>query len=201
MSQLLAKIGLPITEVALDGQVEQFPLITVVYIEDELNGFLFGSLERVGGTPCILWGLGASRKGRNARVVIESATGELARRAAISFPDEDVLVAGRIAHPGAYTLFGKLTEVVPRPSYSPTGEERAWGRRLARRFSCESRYDEKLFKVKKSGKPEPVLDASTINAGGAKAAAVVGTLNPAKGEALIAFGWATAESLAISHAR
>lgn len=196
MSQLLVKVGLPIKDETLDVHIEQFPLITLVSVDDELVGFLFGSLERVGGTPSILWGLGATRKGRQSRAVIEFATAELTRRAAISFPDEDVLVAGRIAHPGAYTLFAKLTDTVPRPSYEPNGEDRAWGRRLARRFSCENRYDEKTFRIKKSGKPEPVLDASTVNAGGAKAAAIVGTVNPVKGEALIAFGWVTAGDLA-----
>lgn len=195
MSQLLVKVGLPIKDETLDAHIEQFPLISLVSVDDEIVGFLFGSLERVGGTPSILWGLGATRKGRQARTVIEFATTELTRRAAISFPDEDVLVAGRIAHPGAYTLFAKLTDTVPRPAYEPNGEDRAWGRRLARRFSCESRYDDKTFRIKKSGKPEPVLDASTVNAGGAKAVAIVGTINPVKGEALIAFGWVTAGDL------
>lgn len=196
MGQILVNVGLPITDELLDSHIEQFPLITLVTLDDELVGFLFGSLERVGGTPSILWGLGATRKGRKARVIIEVATAELTRRAAISFPDEDVLVAGRIAHPAAYTLFSKLTDAVPRPAYQPNGEDRAWGRRLARRFLCENRYDEKSFRIKKSGKPEPVLDASTVNAGGAKATAIVGTVNPVKGEALIAFGWVTAADLA-----
>ena len=33
--------------------------------DDELHGFLFGSLERIGGTPCILWGLGRDPEGPN----------------------------------------------------------------------------------------------------------------------------------------
>ena len=36
----------------------------VVEIEGEIQGFLFGSLERIGGTPCILWGLGGVRRGK-----------------------------------------------------------------------------------------------------------------------------------------
>ena len=47
--------------------VEQFPLVAVAADDGEVLGFLFGSLERIGGTPCILWGLGAVRKGRQAR--------------------------------------------------------------------------------------------------------------------------------------
>ena len=76
---------------------------------------------------------------------------ELYRRAAISFPDEDVLVAGRLAHPAAYTLFGLLDDVCPRPKYSPNGEERAWGRRLARRFGCDARYDDRTLPAQRDG--------------------------------------------------
>src|SRR6266480_1752252 len=122
--------------------------------------------------------------------------GELYRRAAISFPDEDVLVAGRFAHPSAYALLNALADVCPRPKYSPTGEERAWGRRLARRFGCDGRYDDRKFRLKANGASEAVLHTSTVKAGGKAAAEVVGTVKPHKGEAVIAFGWATAEALA-----
>ena len=196
LGQFVAGIGLPLPDQLLDGHVEQFPLVAVVSEDDELHGFLFGSLERIGGTPCILWGLGATRKGRTARPALEGLVGELYRRAAISFPDEDVLVAGRVAHPAAYSLFTALSDVCPRPKYTPNGEERAWGRRLARRFGCDARYDERAFKLKKGGGSEPVLDARHVKLGGKAAVDLVGTLNPAKGEALIAYGWAMAEQLA-----
>jgi hypothetical protein len=192
----LQGVGLPLAEEQLDQHVEQFPLVAVLAEDNELSGFLFGSLERIGGTPCILWGLGATKKGRTARSTLESLVGELYRRAAISFPDEDVLVAGRIAHPAAYSLFSVLSDVCPRPKYSPNGEERAWGRRLARRFGCDARYDDRAFKVKKAKVSEPVLDSRHVKLGGKAAADLVGTLEPAKGEALIAYGWAMAEQLA-----
>ena len=57
---------------------------------------MLGSLERIGGTPAILWGLGVARKGKHAAAALKAMTGELSRRAAISFPDEDVLVATRL---------------------------------------------------------------------------------------------------------
>jgi hypothetical protein len=42
-----------------------------------------------------------------------------------------------------------------------------------------------------------VLDASTIKAtGGAKVVSLVGEVDPCRGQALIAFGWAIAEELA-----
>jgi hypothetical protein len=196
LGQLLVASGLPIGEEQLDRQVETFPLVAMVGVDDELHGFVFGSLERIGGTPCILWGLGAIRRGKQARAHLDGLVGELYRRAAISFPDEDVLVAGRFAQPSAYSLLGVLDDVCPRPKYSPTGEERAWGRRLARRFGCDGRYDDRTFRLKAGGGPEPVLEASAVKAGGKAATELIGTVRPAKGEAVIAFGWAMAEALA-----
>ncbi len=195
LGQLLVSVGHPLRDAQLDQHVEAFPLVTLSTVDAELHGFLFGSLERIGGTPCILWGLGAIRRGREARGHLDGLVGELYRRAAISFPDEDVLVAGRFAHPSAYSLLTALTDVCPRPKYSPTGEERAWGRRLARRFGCDGRYDDRQFRLKAGKVPELVLHASAVKAGGKAAAEVVGTVEPIKGEAVIAFGWATAEAL------
>jgi hypothetical protein len=196
LGQLLASVGLDGMDHELETHVETFPLVVLVQEDANNHGFLFGSLERVGGTPCILWGLGAVRRGRQSGAAVKGLVGELYRRAAISFPDEDVLVAGRIAHPAAYGLLGSLADVVPRPDYSPTGEERAWGRRLARRFGCDSAYDDRAFRVTTKGKPQAVLDASTVKGGGKAATAVVGVTDPSKGEAVIAFGWATADALA-----
>jgi len=196
LGQLVSGLGLPLQDEQLDTHIEQFPLVAVVEVEGEIQGFLFGSLERIGGTPCILWGLGGIRKGKNARPSLDRLVAELYRRAAISFPDEDVLVAGRVAHPAAYTLFSALDDVCPRPKYSPNGEERAWGRRLARRFGCDARYDDRTFRVGAHGSPEPVFDTRAVKAGGKAATEIVGTVDPREGEAVIAYGWAMAEVLA-----
>ena len=170
--------------------------MAVAASDAELHGFLFGSLERIGGTPCILWGLGGVRRGKLARPSLEGLVAELYRRAAISFPDEDVLVAGRLAHPAAYSLLAGLTDVCPRPKYTPNGEERAWGRRLARRFGCDGRYDDRSFRLEAHERPELVLDARAVKAGGRVAAELIGEVDPARGEAVIAYGWAMAEALA-----
>jgi hypothetical protein len=196
LGQLLAGVGLPLGDEILDEQVEQFPLVALTSAESELHGFVFGSLERIGGTPCILWGVGGVRKSRQSGPVLRGLVGELYRRAAISFPDEDVLVAGRVAHAASYALFGALREVCPRPGYTPTGEERAWGRRLARRYRCDGTYDDRQFRVKAKGVSVPVLDARTVSGGGKRATDLIGRANPDRGEAVIAFGWAMAEALA-----
>ena len=146
--QFVAGIGLPIDDQELDRHVEQFPLVALCVEDEDLHGFMFGSLERIGGTPCILWGLGAARKGRSARATLEAMVGELYRRAAISFPDEDVLVAGAHRPAGRVLAVPRAQRRVPRPGYIPNGEERAWGRRLARRFGCDAGFDDRRFRVK-----------------------------------------------------
>jgi len=196
LSQVLRKAGSPLPETTIDDQVERFSRVTMVTADDEIHGFLFGSLERIGGTPCVLWGLGATDANGEAGPLLEAMTTELYRRAAISFPDEDVLVAGRIAHPTLYRLFGGLQEPVPRPGYRASGEDRAWGRRLAKRFGCDAHYDDRAFRSAGNGSPEPKLD---IDLGGEPAPEVqelLAPVDPAKGDTLIAFGWAPAESLA-----
>ncbi|MFZ4585335.1 MAG: hypothetical protein ACOYNI_08920 [Acidimicrobiia bacterium] len=194
IGQLLASVNLPVDH-ALETQVESFPLVVLATHEEELHGFMFGSLERIGGTPCILWALGAVRKGKNATTAVKGMTAELYRRAAISFPDEDVLVGTRIAHTGGYSLFASLDDVVPRPGYIATGEERAWGRRLAKRFGCDDRYDEKAFRTKKGRKAEPLFDTSAVKLGGKAATETINGADSTKGESVITFGWATAEAL------
>jgi len=196
LGQILTHVGSTLDDEALDQQIESFPLICLTSVDEELHGFLFGSLERIGGTPCVLWGAGAARKGKNAGPSLKALVGELYRRAAISFPDEDVLVAGQIAHPAGYTLLGGLSDICPRPGYSPTGEERAWGRRLAKRFGSKARYDDKAFRLKPGKQPARVFDTRTMKVSStSKAAEMLGSPDPAAGEAMIVFGWASAEAL------
>jgi hypothetical protein len=198
--QLLGAVGLGLSDAELDRQVESFPLVVLCTDGGDLQSFMFGSLERIGGTPSILWGLGATRRSRNAGPALRTMTGELARRAAISFPDEDVLVAARLAQAPVYALLQGYADVCPRAGYTPTGEDRAWGRRLAKRFSCDAGYDDRSFRVEGKGRKPPVLpvlDASAVKAtGGAKVVQLVGQLDPARGQGMIAFGWAVAEDLA-----
>jgi hypothetical protein len=197
---LLVGAGLAISDAELDAQVESFPLAVVATLDGEAHGMMLGSLERIGGTPSILWGLGAVRKGKTAVTALKTMTGELSRRAAISFPDEDVLVATRLAQPSCYVLLQTYADVVPRPGYTPNGEDRAWGRRLAKRFGVDPHFDDRAFKVAVKGRKPPcvpVLDASPVKAtGGAKITSLIGELDARRGQAMIAFGWAVAEELA-----
>jgi hypothetical protein len=199
--QLLAAVGVPLTDSQLDAQVSAFPLVVFCYdLDGSLSGFMFGSLERIGGTPAILWGPGATKRSKAAPEILKVMTGELARRAGISFPDEDVLVATRLHQPSCYAMLMSYSNVVPRPGYTANGEERAWGRRLAKRFGHDGAFDDRTFRIKHGGKKVPtvpVLDTIAIKAtGGAKIVQLVGPMEAVKGEGMIAFGWAIAEELA-----
>lgn len=194
LGQLLAAVG-SVDDALLEYHVERFALVAMSTVDGGLHGFLFGSLERVGGTPCILWGAGVAKRGRQAGPAVRALVGELYRRAAISFPDEDVLVAGRIAHASSYALFGVLDDVVPRGGHKPTGEERAWGRRLARRFGCETHYDDHAFRVAANGISPAILNTVHVKGGTKAATALFADVDVEKGESVIAFGWACADKL------
>lgn len=194
LGQILTATGLGLEDAEIDTQVEAFPLVVTTTAEEELDAFLFASLERIGGTPCVLWGLGSVRPGRAAKKLLSGMAAELYRRAAITFPDEDVLVGGRFATPSAYGLLDSLADRVPRPDYRATGEERAWGRRLAKRFGCEEEYDDRAFRIESRRRPWSVDSTAALNGVAPK---IAGSLfDEVDGTALIAFAWALAEDLA-----
>jgi hypothetical protein len=125
----------------LSKQREEWVLISQARDGGKLLGFSFCTLERIGGTPCLLWGLASIRRNSKRDTVLKALCGDQFRRAVLAFPDEDVLVGTRFIDPGAFQSFKELEEVVPRPGHKATGEERAWGRRLAKRFGAEGRID------------------------------------------------------------
>jgi hypothetical protein len=121
------------------------------------------------------------------------------RRAVLACPDEDVLVGTRFPNPDGFEAFRTLVDIVPRPGHKATGEERAWGRRLAKRFGIENGgYQDRDFVAKGDGsfplcfdhqslKPED-LDGDVVG--------LFGDMDCSRGDSLIAFGWAMAEDLA-----
>jgi hypothetical protein len=115
----------------------------------------------------------------------------------MAFPDEDVVVGSRFATADGLEAFKSLTDMIPRPGHRAVGEERAWGKRLARRFGVERYYDDQSFVVKSHGH-SGFLDHESLKPGkvAADIAAQFKTVNVAKGGALIVHGWTMAESLA-----
>ena len=120
----------------------------------------------------------------------------------LAFPDEDVLIGTRFIDPGAFLAFKGLEDICPRPGHKPSGEERAWSRRLAKRFGAEGRIDDRTFIVAGDGNAAGCFDYSVAKPDevDADVAALFDPLDPEGGDVLIAFGWAMAEELAAKHA-
>lgn len=124
---------------------EDWVLVTDVKEHGELKAFSFYTLERIGGTPAVIIGVLVVDKCDDARSVFYAVREGQFRKALLAFPDEDVLVGSKLVDVGAFEIFEDLVDIVPKPGHKPTGEERAWARRLARRYGSENRVDDRSF--------------------------------------------------------
>jgi hypothetical protein len=177
---------------------EEWVLVTHAREEEKLRGYALSTLERIGGTPSLLIGLAAFTRTRMAPAVLEAVMRDLYRRSVLAFPDEDVLVGTRFARSSGYAAFGGLEDIVPRPEHKASGEERAWGRRLAKRFGAESKLDDRTAVIRGDGDLTGLLDFDP-----SKAPRVAATyevcfepIDEERHDTLVAFGWAMAEALA-----
>jgi len=183
----------------LSKQAEAWVLITQVRDAAKLKGFSFSTLERIGGTPCVLIGLASVKRTSKRDSVLKALMQDEYRRAVLAFPDEDVLVGSRFADASGFEAFKVLDDIVPRPGHKTTGEERAWGRRLAKRFGIENgNYDDRTFIATGDGSYPCVLDHESLKPDSiaADVKAQCGGVDTKRGDSLIAFGWAMAEFLA-----
>ena len=64
----------------------------------------------------------------------------------------------RFVNRAALPAFSGLVDICPRPGYKVSGEERAWSRRLAKRFGADGRVDDRSFIVRGDSSPCPVFD-------------------------------------------
>jgi hypothetical protein len=189
----------PYFDVAFLGeQREQWVLVSQAREGNKLRGYSFCTLERIGGTPALLVGVALVDRNAKSDQTLRTLIHDQFRRALLAFPDEDVLLGARLTTPDGYRAFLGLEDIVPRPGYKPTGEDRAWGRRLAKRFGSERAIDDKTFIMAiEDGRPVGGLDyvvAKAVIPDGAEDA--FGSVKAEKGERLVVFGWAMAESLA-----
>ncbi len=178
-------------------QREEWVLVTQAREGTKLRGYSFCTLERIGGTPSLLVGLATTDRTTKAESALKAMMADQYRRALLAFPDEDVLLGTQLLSVDGFRAFAKLTDVVPRPDHRPSGEERAWARRLAKRFGAENRLDDRTFVTKGTGPPVGGLDfESAKSAPEAALAALFKSVNVGRGDRLVAFGWAMAEDLA-----
>ncbi|MGH9057055.1 MAG: hypothetical protein ACRDYY_14510 [Acidimicrobiales bacterium] len=182
----------------LSKQAEAWVLITQVRDAGKLTGFSFCTLERIGGTPCVLWGLASVKRNSKRDQVLKAIIGAQFRRAVLAFPDEDVLVGSRFIDAGAFAALKGLADICPRPGHKPSGEERAWSRRLAKRFGAEGRIDDRSFIVSGDGNACGCFDfaAAKPETIDSDVAALLSPLDLERRDVLVAFGWAMAEDLA-----
>jgi hypothetical protein len=203
MADLCAEASAPYDVGVLSKQCEEWVLITEAREGGRLAGFSFCTLERIGGTPCVLIGLASVRRTPRREAVLKAMLGDHLRRAVLAFPDEDVLVGTRVVDAAAFVAFSDLDDVVPRAGHKATGEERAWARRLAKRFGAEGRVNDRTFVVQGNGDPALVLDYEGVSPDttNPEVAAFVEGVDRARGDSLIVFGWAMAEDLAARASR
>lgn len=182
----------------LTKHAESWVLITLVRDSAKLKGFAFSTLERIGGTPSVIIGLASVKRTSKRESVLRAINHDLLRRAVMAFPDEDVLIGTRLVTTSGFDAFRSLHDVVPRPGYTPTGEDRAWGRRLAKRFGIDSAsYDERTFLARGAEVPPACLSHDTLKPERLPEGVdqFFADIDPDGGDALIAFGWAMAEEL------
>ena len=141
---------------------------------------------------------GSVKRCAKRSTVLRALMNEQLRRAVLAFPDEDVLVGTRMISADAFEAYKALNDVVPRPGHKASGEDRAWGRRLAKRFGADlDNYDDRTFVAVGDGTPSLVLDYESLKPQDrhAEVAAQFDLLDRDRGDVLIGFGWAMAEDL------
>lgn len=171
----------------LSKTAEAWVLASQAYEEGRLEGFAFSTLERIGGTPAIVLGPASIRRGRGRSAVLRSLVHEAFHRARMAFPDEDVIMAAVVTAESGFEIFAELTDVRPTPGVRVNGEERAWGRRLAKRYGADGLDERALF----ADAPEVVhgIDHDSLKSLG------LAEVAPAPGRVTVAWGWALAEFL------
>lgn len=176
---------------------DDWVLVTQARESGKLSGFAFCTLERIGGTPSLLWGMLSVKRTSKRNAVLKAVIADQFRRAVLAFPDEDVLVGSRLLDPSGFEAFALLDDIVPRPGHKCTGEERAWSRRLGKRFGVESAVNDRSFIVTGSGATQAGVDIESLKPEsiGEDVREFFKEVDTKRGDALIAFGWAMAETL------
>lgn len=180
---------------AISKSKEEWVLSTTARDRDNLEGFMFSTLERIGGTPCVLIGMFSVRRNDQRESTMRDLMKEAYHRALMAFPDEDVVVAARFTSAGAVVAFDALDDLVPDPAEPPVGEERAWGRRLAKRFGVDKGYDAKQFitQSRQTGFLDYLpADKQAVDTDIAK---MFEPVDADDGSAMIVYGWTMAEDL------
>lgn len=181
---------------SLSKAKEEWVLCTLARDGDKLHGVTFATLERIGGTPCVLIGLLTVKRSSRRDTVLKGLMQEAYHRALMAFPDEDVVVGSRFVSVDGLDAVKALDDRIPRPGHRAVGEERAWGRRLAKRFAVEGDYDERSFQIARQGQAGFVdFESSKPEKLSAELGELFEGLDVDAGGSLILHGWVMAEDL------
>ena len=175
----------------LSKQAEEWVLASQAFEKDKLRGFMLTTLERIGGTPALVIGIASICRSRQRGTVLRALMHENYHKALMAFPDEDVIVATRLAGPGPLEALAELDGVRPWPEVRANGEERAWGRRLSKRFGAVDFNDRTM--IARGDGDHFVFDHESLKV--SDGAAVVDDCETENGHYVIGWGWAMAEFL------
>jgi len=181
----------------LNKQAEAWVLCTHVREGNAIRGYSFSTLERIGGTPAVLLGMGYVKRHSRRDAILKAVMADNYRRALMAFPDEDVLVGTRFNRADGFEAYKVLADQIPRPGHKASGEERAWGRRLAKRFGVDGAYNDQTFVVAGDGTYPLVFDHESLKPDKLEPEVVKAfkALKSKQGDSLITFGWIMAEEL------
>jgi len=179
----------------LSKQRDDWVLNALAVEDGEMLGAMIFTLERIGGTPCVLIDLAITKPSKEEKVYLFGLLKEAYARALLAFPDEDVLVGAKLVSPHAYDVFTGLTDIVPRPGHRPSGEERAWTRRLAKRFCIDNGLDDRNCHVYAEDQPFGLIAYRLKEAPESEYASVFECCGDDDNSAVVVFGWAMAEDL------
>ena len=164
LADLCAEGPLPYEIGLLSKQAEAWVLVTQVRENDKLKGFAFSHARAHRRHPVGAHRPGVGQADRQAR---HRAAGDHAGRAA---PGRAGLP--RRGRPHRHPLHHAVrasrpsrrsTTSCPAPTTRRRGEERAWGRRLAKRFGVEAAaYDDRSFTAKGNGSHPEVFDHESL---------------------------------------
>ncbi len=176
----------------LGKEAEEWVLVSKATQSGKLKGYMFATLERIGGTPAMVIGLAYTVRNKSSSSVMRALMNDQYHRALMAFPDEDVLVSVRVTDCGGTEALAKLSDVRPCGATRPNGEERAWGRRLSKRYGA-IKFDDRTMIARAHGddlfvEHQPAGEMSEV-------APSFAECDIDAGDFVIAWGWAMAEFL------
>ena len=198
MADLLTDTSMPHEVGAISKESEEWVLCSQATENGRLRGFAFYTLERIGGTPAIIIGMASSGRSSRCDSVLKGLVTDMMHRSVMAFPDEDVVIGAQMQTGHGFAALKSLNDIVPRVDHKASGEERAWGRRFAKRYGISPlRYADRSFTAQGKGSLPSMLDHVSVKSEpDAETAAMFDGLDVSNGDVLLGFGWAMSEDLA-----